>query len=105
MPEPEVNPMYEKYLTHTYELVQNIVCTFCNCISHGIEEFEAVLPSYDALSHLRMPQYANIPFNFSCGIDVLDISRVLRQTWNYARQTYSFMSLMSQSPLQGSPTP
>ena len=77
MPAPDVTPMYKKYLTHTYKLGQNIVCTCCGCISHDIPEFEVVLPSYDPLHHLRVPENVNIPFNFSCAIDVLDQNRVL----------------------------
>ena len=77
LPGPDVRPMYKKYLTHTYKLGQNIVCACCGCISHDITEFEIVLDSYDPLRHLRVPEDLNIPFDFSCGIDILDQNRVL----------------------------
>ena len=77
LPGPNVRPMYKKYLTHTYKLGQNIVCACCGCISHDITEFEIVLDSYDPLCHLRVPEDLNIPFDFSCGIDILDQNRVL----------------------------
>ena len=64
--------MYKKYLTHTYKLGQNIVCACCGCISHDITEFEIVLDSYGPLRHLRISEDVDIPFDFSCGIDVLE---------------------------------
>ena len=70
--------MYKKYLTHTYKLGQNIVCACCGCISHDITEFEIVLDSYGPLRrHLRIPEHVDIPFDFSCGIDLLDQNRIL----------------------------
>ena len=72
LPGPDVTPMYKKYLTHTYKLGQNIVCAFCGCISHDITEFEIVLDSYGPLRHLRISEDVDIPFDFSCGIDVLN---------------------------------
>ena len=69
--------MYKKYLTHTYKLGQNIVCACCGCISHDITEFEIVPQSYDPLRHLRIAEDVDIPFDFSCGIDILDQNRVL----------------------------
>ena len=77
MPGPDVTPMYKKYLTHTYKLGQNIVCACCGCISHDITEFEVVPQSYNPLRHLRIPEDVNIPFDFSCGIDVLDQNHIL----------------------------
>ena len=77
LPAPDVTPMYKKYLTHTYKLGQNIVCACCGCISHDITEFEVVPQSYDPLRHLRIPEDVDIPFDFSCGIDLLDQNRVL----------------------------
>lgn len=74
----DVTSMYKKYLTHTYKLGQNIVCAYCDCISHDITEFEIVLDSYGPLRrHLRIPEDIDIPFDFSCGIDLLDQNRVL----------------------------
>jgi hypothetical protein len=69
--------MYKKYLTHTYKLSQNIVCACCGCISHDITEFEIVLDSYGPLRHLRISEDVDIPFDFSCGIDLLDHHHVL----------------------------
>ena len=77
LPAPDVTPMYKKYLTHIYKLGQNIVCACCGCISHDITEFEVVPQSYDPLRHLRIPEDVDIPFDFSCGIDLLDQNRVL----------------------------
>ena len=77
LPAPDVTPMYKKYLTHTYKLGQNIVCACCGCISHDITEFEVVPQSYDPLRHLRIPEDVDIPFDFSCGIDLLDQNRIL----------------------------
>ena len=78
LPGPDVTPMYKKYLTHTYKLGQNIVCACCGCISHDITQFEIVLDSYGPLRrHLRIPEHVDIPFDFSCGIDLLDQNHVL----------------------------
>ena len=77
LPGPDVTPMYKRFLTHTYILGQNIVCACCGCISHDISEFEVVLDSYEPLRHLRIPENVDIPFNFSCGIDLLDQNRIL----------------------------
>ena len=40
-------------------------------------EFGIVLDSYGPLGHLHVPEDVNIPFNFSCGIDLLDQNRIL----------------------------
>src|SRR5436190_8180543 len=77
LPAPDITPMYKKYLTHTYKLGQNIICACCGCISHDIMEFEVVPQSYGPLRHLRIPEDINIPFDFSCGIDLLDQNRIL----------------------------
>jgi hypothetical protein len=77
MPGPDVKPMYKKYLTHTYKLGQNIVCACCGCIYHDITEFEVVPQSYGPLRYLRIPEDVNIPFDFSCGIDVLDQNHIV----------------------------
>jgi hypothetical protein len=70
-------PMYKKYLAHTYKLGHNIVCACCGCISHDMAEFELVLPSYAPLQLLRVPETVPVPFDFTCGIDLLDQNRVL----------------------------
>jgi hypothetical protein len=70
-------PMYKKYLAHTYKLGHNIVCACCGCISHDMAEFELVLPSYAPLQLLRLPETVPVPFDFTCGIDLLDQNRVL----------------------------
>src|SRR6266496_2310756 len=77
LPGPDIMPMYKKYLTHMYKLGQNIICACCGCISHDIMEFEIVLDSYGPLHHLRISEDIDIPFDFSCGIDVLDQNHVL----------------------------
>jgi hypothetical protein len=70
--------MYKRYLTHIYKLSRSEHhCACCGCISHDITEFEIVLSSYDHLRHLRVPEDFNIPFDFSCGIDILDRNRIL----------------------------
>ena len=69
--------MYKKYLAHTYKLGHNIVCACCGCISHDMAEFELVLPSYAPLQLLRVPETVPVPFDFTCGIDLLDQNRVL----------------------------
>src|SRR6266516_2677003 len=78
LPGPDVRPMYKKYLTHMYKLGQNIICACCGCISHDIMEFKIVLDSYGPLRrHLCVPEDVDIPFDFSCGIDLLDQNHVL----------------------------
>src|SRR5436309_9407286 len=66
--------MYKKYLSHTYKLGKNIVCTCCSCISHDIMEFN-VPHSYDLLHHWHLPENVHIPFD--CGIDVLNQNCIL----------------------------
>jgi hypothetical protein len=78
LPGSDVRPMYKKYLTYMYKLGQNMICACCGCISRGITEFEVVLDSYGPLRcHLCVPENVDIPFDFSCSIDLLDQSRVL----------------------------
>ena len=98
LPGPNIMPMYKKYLTHTYKLGQNIVCACCGCISHDIMEFEVVLPSYDPLHHLRVPENVNIPFNFSCGIDVLDQNHVLIDKLGITQDKHILLCHVLQEP-------
>ena len=69
--------MYKRYLTHTYKLTHNIVCASCGCIYHDISEFETVPHSYDSLRHLHIPSNIDVPFDFSCSIDILDQNHIL----------------------------
>ena len=77
IPAPDITPMYKKFLTHTYNLGQNIICTCCGCISYDIAEFEVVPDSYGPLRHLCIPENVNIPFDFSCGINLLNQKHIL----------------------------
>src|SRR5437762_2395463 len=78
LPGPDVTPMYKKYLTYTYKLSQNIICTCCGYISHDIMEFKIVLDSYGPLRwHLRIPEDVDISFDFSCSINLLNQNHVL----------------------------
>ena len=60
MPGSDVIPMYKKYLIYIYKLDQNIVCIYCDCISHDITEFEIILQFYDSSHHLRISEDVNI---------------------------------------------
>src|SRR5947207_10119573 len=102
--DPMSHPCTKNILAIPTNFGKNIVCTCCGCISHDITEFDIVLHSYDPLCHLRIPENANILFDFSCCINILDQysrseSCSYQQAWNHARQVYSFMSCMSQSTL------
>ena len=76
-PLPDAKPLYKKFVTHTYDLACNIVCACCSCISHDINEFVIVPPSYDPLHQLTVSDDIHIPFDISCGIDILDHSRIV----------------------------
>ena len=76
-PLPDAKPLYKKFVTHTYDLARNIVCACCSCISHDINEFVIVPPSYDPLRQLTVSDDIHIPFDISCGIDILDHSRIV----------------------------
>ena len=69
--------MYKKCVTQIHHLARNIVCASCGCIYHDISVFETVPPSFEPLCHLRIPSDVDIPFDFSCGIDMLDQNRIL----------------------------
>ena len=91
LPGPDVTPMYKKYLTRTYKLGQNIVCAYYGCISHDITEFEIVLDSYGPLRrHLRIPEYVDISFDFSCGIDILDRNHIFMDKLEFTQDNTPF---------------
>src|SRR5437762_7705671 len=90
MPGPDVTPMYKKYLTHTYKLGQNIVCAYCGCIFHDITKFEVVPQSYEPLRQLRIPEDVNIPFDFSCDINVLDQNTFSLINWGLHKTNVFF---------------
>ena len=75
--DPMSHPCTKNILAIPTNFGKNIVCTCCGCISHDITEFDIVPHSYDPLRHLRIPENVHIPFDFSCGIDVLDQNHVL----------------------------
>jgi hypothetical protein len=60
----------------TYESAVNIICASCGCCYHDITEFDNVPSSYEPLRHLSIPENINIPWNFSCGIEILDRNRI-----------------------------
>src|SRR5438046_8842321 len=91
LPGPDITPMYKKYLTHTYKLSQNIICACCGCISHDIMAFEIVLDSYSPLRHLHISEDIDIPFHFSCGIDLLDHNHVLIDTLGIQQDTHIYL--------------
>src|SRR5436189_1928257 len=64
--------LYKNYVKRTYESAVNIICASCGCCYHDITEFDNVPPSYEPLRHLSIPENISIPWNFSCGIDILD---------------------------------
>ena len=70
MPLPDVKPMYKKCIMQIHKLARNVVCASCGCIYHDISEFETVSPSFAPLRHLRILSDVDIPFDFSCGIDI-----------------------------------
>ena len=43
---------------------------------HEITEFDNVPSSYEPLRHLSIPENVNVPWDFSCGIDILDRNRI-----------------------------
>jgi hypothetical protein len=58
--------------------MHNIICATCGCIDHRLDSYELAPINYDPLLHLlAVPVGVNIPFDFSCGIDLLDERHVL----------------------------
>jgi hypothetical protein len=77
-PLPDVKPMYKKCVTQIHHLAKNIVCACCGCIYHDVSQFNSVSPySFLPFRHLQIPSDVDIPFDFSCGIDILDQNRVV----------------------------
>jgi len=76
-PLPDVKPIYKTFVDRTQELAHNFVCASCGCIFHDIAELETVPHSYPPLlRHLRVAEDDHVPFDFSCGIDLLDRNRI-----------------------------
>jgi hypothetical protein len=76
-PLPDVKPIYKTFVDRTQELAHNFVCASCGCIFHDITELETVPHSYPPLlRHLRVAEDDHVPFDFSCGIDLLDRNRI-----------------------------
>ena len=76
-PLPNVKPIYKTFVDRTQELAHNFVCASCGCIFHDIIKLETVPHSYaPLLRHLRVSEDIHVPFDFSCGIDLLDRNRI-----------------------------
>lgn len=69
--------MYKNCVTRIHSIACNIVCASCGCIYHDMAEFKTVPHSFEHLRHLQIPEDVDIPFDFSCGIDILDRNRIL----------------------------
>ena len=76
-PLPDVKPMYKNCVTKIHPLAHNIVCASCGCIYHDISEFKTVPNSFVPLRHFRISFVVDVPFDYSCVIDMLNQNRVL----------------------------
>ena len=63
--------LHKNYIKRTYESAVNIICASCGCCYHEITEFDNVPPSYEPCL-----LNVNVPWHFSCGIDILDHNRI-----------------------------
>ena len=76
-PLPPTKDLYAGVFDAIGQQIHNIICASCGCIDHRPDSYEHVPINYDPLHLLAVPVDVNIPFDFSCGIDLLDERRVL----------------------------
>ncbi len=76
-PLPSSKDLYTRFFDEIHQLVHNIVCASCGCINHQPDSCELVPTNYQGLRLLSVPLNIIIPFDFSCGVDLLDEQRIL----------------------------
>jgi Domain of unknown function (DUF6570) len=76
-PLPSAKGLYTRFFDEINQLIHNIVCASCGCINHRPDSYELVPITYEPLHLLAVPVGVNIPFDFSCGINLLDERRIL----------------------------
>jgi hypothetical protein len=74
---PDMKSLYTDFYNEMTGLTRNLVCASCGCINHQLDSCELVLTNYEPLCLLTVPVDINIPFDFSCGVDLLDEQRIL----------------------------
>ena len=76
-PLPPAKDLYTRFVDAIAQRIHNIIFCSCGCIDHRPDSYEHVPITYDPLHLLAVPVGVNIPFDFSCGIDLLDERRIL----------------------------
>ncbi|TMI79544.1 MAG: hypothetical protein E6H10_15205 [Bacteroidetes bacterium] len=78
-PTPLANPkdVYSLFYDATHALARNIICASCGTLRHDFKLFTTVKVTDPKLEVLRIPETVYVPFDFSCGINVLDSQRIM----------------------------
>ena len=66
--------LYARFFNAIGQQIRNIIW---GCIDHRPGSYEYVPTNYEPLHLLAVPVGVNIPFDFSCGINLLDKRRIL----------------------------
>src|SRR6266516_1111541 len=74
---PHMKDLYTQFFNAIGQQIRNVVCASCGCINHQPDSYELLPTNYEPLHLLAVPVGVNIPFDFSCGIDLLDERRIL----------------------------
>ena len=69
--------LYTQFFNAIGQLVHNLICASCGCINHRLDSCEFLLTNYLPLRLLTVPFDIVIPFDFSCGVVLLDEQHVL----------------------------
>jgi len=78
-PTPLTNPkdVYSLFYDATHALAHNIICASCGTVRHDSKLFTTVKVTDPKLEILHIPETVYVPFDFSCGINVLDNQRIM----------------------------
>jgi hypothetical protein len=69
--------VYSLFYDATHALARNIICASCGTLRHDSKLFTTVKVTDPKLEVLRIPETVYVPFDFSCGINVLDSQRIM----------------------------
>jgi len=78
-PTPLANPkdIYSLFYDATHASARNIICASCGTLRHDSKLFTTLKVTDPKLEVLRIPETVYVPFDFSCGINVLDSQRIM----------------------------
>ena len=72
----DMKPLYTRFYNAIHEIAINLVCGSCGVVGHNTKEFQQ-LPPIDPNLRLLTVDPSLIPFDYSCGISLLDDQRIM----------------------------